>query len=323
MRLSLRPVSAASMTADDTAWPGAFEEDDHGEAMRVSATPEILVDQPFEHPEGIVWDDRRRWLLWVDVFRGQVLSHELGSGSVQMMALGRAVGCVAPRRAGGLVCAVREGFGLLTDQGEFTVVAAPLRDTPHRQMNDGGVDAYGRFWAGSMTFDYETRPAQGGLYCLSSDGRTLSEKLRGINVSNGIGWSPDGRRCYYVDSATRRIDEFEFDVDRGRLGKRRTLAEVEAYPDGLAVDVDGCIWVAISGGWEVRRFTPSGRVDRILSLLGSQVTTCAFGGQDFRTLFIAVSPYGLEELAPREQKAGFIFAVDPGVQGLPTHEFQG
>jgi sugar lactone lactonase YvrE len=216
---------------------------------------------------------------------------------------------------------VRTGFGVVTQQGEFAALSTHLRDKPHLQMNDSVVDAHGRFWAGSMTFD-ATLPGSGALYRLDPDG-TVSTQLNGVTISNGIGWSPDSKSFYYVDSATRRIDVFDYDLDAGTLGKRRTLAEVKALPDGLAVDVDGCVWVAMWEGWEVVRFTPSGRVDRIVRLPGSLVTTCTFGGEDLRTLFISVSSYGLDEEASREQTAGHIFAMDPGVQGLPTHEFLG
>lgn len=285
--------------------------------MTATTVPEALLDERFEHPEGIVWDARAGRLLWVDVFKGQVLSYDLASGALERQEVGRTLGAVAPCRDGGLVCAVREGFGLLSPDGEFTLLGDQLHDVSHLQMNDGGVDARGRFWAGSMTFEFQTRPGTGALYRLDPDG-TVSEQLGGISVGNGIGWSPDATRCYYVDSATHRIDDYAFDLDGGTLGERRTLAEVEAMPDGLAVDVDGCIWVAMFLGSEVHRYTPDGRLDRVVRLPGTQVTTCTFGGDDLRTLFIAVSPYGMD--AP-EPQAGRIFALDAGVAGLPVEEF--
>jgi sugar lactone lactonase YvrE len=288
----------------------------------MQSTPEILLDRKFAHPEGLVWDQRRRRLAWVDIFKGDVMTYDLKTGLLNTVTVGQIVGSIAPRRAGGWVCAVREGFGLLSDTGEFSSLTSQLRDVPYLQMNDGGVDARGRFWAGSMTFESATRPGAGALYRLDPDG-TVSMQFGKVSISNGIGWSPDSKRCYYVDSATHRIDEFEFDLDRGRLSNRKTLAVVEATPDGLAVDVDGCIWVAMFEGWAVHRLTPLGKTDRIIRLPGSQVTTCAFGGDDLRTLFISVSPYGLKKEELRGQKAGYIFAFDAGVQGLPTHEYAG
>ncbi len=290
-------------------------------AERASAAVSLLVDQRFDHPEGIVWDARAERLLWVDIFAGVIAAHDLGSGRTDLTELGRAVGSVAPRRDGGLVCAVREGFGLLSGDGDFSLVTEQLRDTPYLQLNDGAVDARGRFWAGTTCLEPEAHPDAGTLYCLRPETLQPTEELHGINVSNGIGWSPDGRRCYYVDSATGRIDSFAFDPDVGALSEPRPLVEVRSVPDGLAVDTDGGIWVAMCGGWEVQRFTPSGRLDRVVRLPGSQVTTCAFGGPDLSTLFIAVSAHGMDEQALRSEKAGYIFAFEPGVQGVPSHEF--
>jgi len=290
----------------------------------MSSSVSVVVDQRFDHPEGLLWDERGRRLLWVDVMAGLVLSYDLGEGLPATSRTGRAVGCVAPRRDGGLVCGVREGFGLLSAEGEFSLLSDVHGDRPYLQMNDGAVDMRGRFWAGSMSLEHEKRPGTAALYRLDPGAVHPSQELTGISVSNGIGWSPDGLHCYYVDSDTRRIDVFEFDADSGTLRERKTLAEVQgALPDGIAVDAEGCVWVAMHGGWEVQRFTPSGHVDRVVRLPGSQVTTCAFGGPDLSTLFIAVSAHGLDERALSSEKAGYIFAFDPGVQGLPSQEFAG
>jgi sugar lactone lactonase YvrE len=285
-------------------------------------SPELVVADTFEHPESIVWDCARRRLLWVDVFKGELWSYDLVNGSLDVTLLGQAVGSVALRRGGGLICAVREGFAVLSEAGELSVTSPHLRSKPHLQMNDGAVDPRGRFWAGSMGTETPRPEGAASLYRLDLDGR-VTEVLGGVSISNGIGWSPDSTRCYYVDSATRRIDAFEFDLERGTLSGRRPHAIFDAYPDGIAVDVDGCVWVALFEGSEVRRLTPSGTVDRVVRLPGTQVTTCAFGGDNCDTLFIAVSRLGLGERALSEQKGGHIFALDAGVAGLPSHEFLG
>jgi sugar lactone lactonase YvrE len=294
-------------------------------AEHASPGVSVVVDEVFDHPEGLLWDARQGRLLWVDIFAGLVLSHDLTWGPMQKWEIGRAVGAVAPRQGdGGFVCAVREGFGFLSAGGEFSLVTDQLRDRPYLQMNDGAVDANGRFWAGTTCLEPEVYPGAGTLYCLDPVTLKATEQLSGIDVSNGIGWSPDGRRCYYIDSARGRVDVYPFDADSGQpLGDRETLAEVDAVPDGLAVDSEGCIWVALCGGWEVHRFTPSGRLDRVVRLPGSLVTTCCFGGPDLGTLFIAVSAHGLNDSSLRTEKAGYIFALDPGVQGLPGPEFLG
>ena len=281
----------------------------------------LVVDQRFDHPEGLVWDARDDRLLWVDIFAGLVVRHDLGFGRSDVTDLGRPVGSVAPRAGGGLVCAVREGFGLLSAEGAFSLVTDQLLPSPHLQLNDGAVDARGRFWAGTTCLAPDEHPDAGALYCLRPETLEASAELHGVNVSNGIGWSPDGRRCYYVDSATGRVDTFAFDPEVGAISERRPLAVVESVPDGLAVDADGCIWVAMCGGWEVQRFTPDGRLDQTVRLPGSQVTTCAFGGPDLATLFIAVSAHGLDDQTLGTEKAGYIFAFEPGARGLPSHEF--
>jgi sugar lactone lactonase YvrE len=295
--------------------------------MAEQASPglSVVVDQVFDHPEGLVWDASNDRLLWVDIFAGLVLSHDLAAGPLQTWEVGRAVGAVAPRReGGGLVCAVREGFGFLSAQGEFSLVTSQLSDRPYLQMNDGAVDARGRFWAGTTCLEPGTYQGAGALYCLDPVTLEAAEHLRGVDVSNGIGWSPDGSRCYYIDTPRKRVDVYPFDADSAEpLGARETLVEVDGVPDGLAVDSLGCIWVAMCGGWEVLRFTPSGRLDRVVRMPGSLVTTCCFGGPDLRTLFIAVSSRGLDDSSLRSEKAGYIFALDPGVQGLPSPEFLG
>jgi len=294
-------------------------------AEHASPGVSVVVDEVFDHPEGLLWDARQGRLLWVDIFAGLVLSHDLTSWPMQKWEIGRAVGAVAPRQGdGGLVCAVREGFGFLSARGEFSLVTDQLRDRPYLQMNDGAVDANGRFWAGTTCLEPDAYPGAGTLYCLDPLTLKATEQLSGIDVSNGIGWSPDGRRCYYIDSARRRVDVYPFDAASSHpLGERETLAEVGSVPDGLAVDSEGCIWVALCGGWEVHRFTPSGRLDRVVRLPGSLVTTCCFGGHDLSTLFIAVSAHGLDDSSLSTEKAGYIFALDPGVQGLPGPEFLG
>ncbi len=285
-----------------------------------AVAPEALQTPRFEHPEGIVWDSHRSRLIWLDVFQGHVHIFNPSTGGLDSVELGQPVGAVAPRRGGGLVCAVRDGFGLMSDEGELTVVSDHLRDNPQLQMNDGGVDPAGRFWAGTVAL--ESGAPNGALYRLDPD-LSVHRELDGVTVSNGIGWTPDSSGMYYVDSAVKRINRFEFDSETAALGERTTLAEVDAVPDGLAVDVEGCVWVALWEGHRVIRITPSGAIDRTVRLPGSQVSTCTFGGSDRSTLFIAVSPYGQDPSAPDARGAGYIYAFDAGVEGLATHEFAG
>lgn len=189
---------------------------------------------------------------------------------------------------------------------------------PGRRGNDAAVAPDGALWAGSMPYD-ET-PGGGNLIRVAPDG-AVTEVLDDVTISNGTGWSPDGTRMYYVDTPTGRIDVF--DVDGERIGNRRQLAVVEdgsGSPDGLTVDADGCVWVALWGGAAIRRYTPEGKLDRVLPLPVSRPTACAFGGADLGDLYVSSARVGLE--AP-EPLAGSLLVV-PGIgQGVAQAAFGG
>jgi sugar lactone lactonase YvrE len=241
-----------------------------------------------------------------------VLDWSPGRKRVVERRLGRHVGAVAPLAAGGLVAAVREGFAVLDDDGRERVLAAPLADRPELRMNDGAVDPQGRFWAGSMAYD--ARRGAGSLYRLDPDG-TAEEVLSGVTISNGIDWDPSGRWCYYVDSPERRVDRFAFDGDRGQLGERTTavdLADVPGMPDGITVDADGCLWIAIWDGGQVRRHAPDGRLLAVVELPVDRPTSCAFGGRGLDRLYVTTSRY---KLPAAEPLAGRLFCLEPGVSG--------
>ncbi len=147
--------------------------------------------------------------------------------------------------------------------------------------------------------------------------------LDDVTVSNGTGWSPDGRLMYYIDSPTRRIDVFDHDGDEGRIGGRRTLARIEdgaGFPDGLTVDADGCVWVALWDGAAVRRYTPDGRLDRVVGLPTRRVTACAFGGAGLTDLYVTTARTGLAAPHPL---AGSVLVVPDAGRGLPQPAFAG
>jgi sugar lactone lactonase YvrE len=210
--------------------------------------------------------------------------------------------------------ATERGFGLLATGGDLTTLPDVWDDATVR-MNDGACDQQGRFFCGSMA--YGAAPGRGALYRLDPDG-TVHPVHSGITISNGIGWSPDGSRAYYVDSGTGRVDVCSPD-----LVERRpfvTVPETTGTPDGLTVDADGGVWVALWGGSAVHRYSPDGELDQVVSLPVAQVSSCAFGGEDLDTLFITTSREGLSDPEPA---AGALFAVQPGTKGLPTLTFAG
>jgi sugar lactone lactonase YvrE len=190
-------------------------------------------------------------------------------------------------------------------------------------MNDGKCDPSGAFLAGTMHRD-EVAGA-GALYRLSPDG-SVDRLISGVTISNGLGWSPSGDRMYYVDSPTQAVDVVDYDAF-GPLGGRRRFAEIapaDGMPDGLAVDAEGGVWVALWGGSQVRRFTADGMLDDIVELPVSQVTSCAFGGEDWGELYITSASWEYDEARFQDEPlAGAVFAARPGVSGMPTSRFAG
>jgi sugar lactone lactonase YvrE len=267
------------------------------------------------HGEGPVWSTRWGGLRCVDMLAGDVLAVS-GDGGVLRKHVGEVAAALRPRRDGGAVIGVRRGFALEEPDGSLTELPE-LWSGDDVRMNDGGCDPDGRFYCGSMAYD--ERPGAGALYRLDPD-RSVAVVLQGVTISNGLEWSPDGTRAYYVDTPTREISVFEYSRDAG-LHHRTRFAEVDGLPDGLTVDAEGGVWVALYDGRAVQRFGPGGRVDAQVDVPAGRVTACTFGGDGLDRLFITTSREGL---APGEEpSAGSIYAADPGVRGLPAREFAG
>lgn len=286
----------------------------------------LELDAHAQVGESPVWHEPEQVLLWVDIWAGLVHRFDPSDKSDRVYVAGTEVGSVAARASGGAVLAVEEGFAVVDlDNGAAPdVIAAVEADIAENRMNDGKCDSAGRFWAGTMS--RAMRPAAGALYRLDPDHR-VTTVVREVSVSNGIGWSLDDRSMYYVDSLTRRVDVFDFEPVSGGLSGRRPFIEFgtgEGNPDGLTVDSAGYLWVAIWDGWAVRRFTPDGKLDRIVELPVSRVTSCSFGGDGYSVLYITTArgdatPHDLRQ----EPLAGGLFSTQPGVTGLPPQAYLG
>jgi sugar lactone lactonase YvrE len=229
---------------------------------------------------------------------------------------------MAPLSGGGFVLATREGFVTTDESFDQARLLEPVSpDDPTILMNDGKCDPRGRFWAGTM--DSEGRPDRGALMRLEPPGRAVTV-INGVSLSNGIGWSSDGSLMFYIDSPTRRVDVFDYNLDSGEPSSRRPFvvcAEEWGFPDGLAVDEEGCVWVAFWGGSAVRRFGPDGSIVGGVTLPASQVTSCAFGGTDLQTLFITTAGgYLSDEQRDSEPLAGALFALETHVRGVRIPE---
>jgi len=273
--------------------------------------------------EGPVWDDRLERLLWLDIERGLVHVTDPATGVDRVIAVGQPIGAIAPSEDGTYVAAARDGFGRLdVTAGTFELLAAVELDDPSTRMNDGKVDPAGRFWAGTMARD--ERPGAGSLYRFDGDG-SVTRHLGGLTISNGLDWTADGRTMYFVDSPTQRIDAISFDAAAGALGERRPFAAVDrslGLPDGLTVDADDHVWVAVWGGWCVLHLDPSGREVGRLAVPAAQPSSVAFGGPDLGDLFITTATEGLQVPDPSQPDAGSLFVCRPGPQGRLPRRFR-
>lgn len=277
---------------------------------------EVAVRARAELGEGPTWDAAAGRLIWVDILSCRVHTYDPVSGRRTVRTTEQHVGAAKPRAGGGLVLNLRDGVGLVDPDGTFRMLHHD--PVPGRRGNDAAVAPDGSLWAGTMRYD--EAPGGGTLVRLTGDG-TAEVVLSGVAVSNGTGWSPDGRLMYYVDSPTRRIDVFDFDGER--ITGRRPLARIEegaGFPDGLTVDADGCVWVALWDGAAIRRYTPDGTLDRVLPLPVRRPTACAFGGPGLTDLYITTARTGLR--APHPLSGSLLVVRDAG-RGLPSPAFAG
>lgn len=275
-----------------------------------------FTDPVAYHAEGPVWSPTWGGLRYVDMLAGDVLS-AFADGPVTRRHVGSIAAALRPRRGGGAVIAVERGFALEEPDGSLRTLP-PLWSGASVRMNDGGCDPQGRFYCGTMAYD-ET-PGAGSMFRLDQD-LSASAIFTGATISNGLDWSPDGQTAYYVDSVTRRVDVFDYDPELG-LSNRRPLAHIDSgVPDGLTVDGEGEVWVALYGGSAVRRYRPDGVLDGVVELPCTNVTACTFGGPALDELFITTSREGLPDGVQPE--AGSVFRCVPGVRGRAVRAFAG
>ncbi|MBF4621140.1 SMP-30/gluconolactonase/LRE family protein [Clavibacter sp. VKM Ac-2542] len=278
-----------------------------------------------EHAEAPLWDAARGTLLWADQYVGIVREATLDPvtlavGPVTETHVGGPVGAVVRHADGGHVLAARDGFVRLSGDGELIPMVDVLpADGIRRRMNDGEVDPRGRLWAGSMAFD--KTPGAGALYLL--DRGRATTVLEGVTISNGTAFSADGSEMLYIDTTTQQVRRFRVTDDDGSgrpgLADPEVVVEIDpadGHPDGMCVDDEGFLWVALWGGSEVRRYSPTGEHVGSVRVDAPQVSSCAFVGPDRDILLITTSQEGYSpEDSARHPRAGMLFAVRPGVTG--------
>ncbi|MBS1881404.1 MAG: SMP-30/gluconolactonase/LRE family protein [Actinobacteria bacterium] len=274
--------------------------------------------------EGPAWDARTGTLSWVDISGGRLHEWRPGDDRERTTEVGGELSAAVPRRDGGWVLARGHDLLLADAAGATETMATVETDRSDNRLNDCRCDPAGRLWAGTMS--KSRRPRTAGLYRLDPD-RRLTTVLDDTTLSNGLGWSPDGERMYFADSTTQRIDAFDYDLGRGTISGRRELVAIDptaGLPDGLCVDSEGGVWVALFGGGAVRRYSPDGDLDAVVEFPVTNTTCPAFGGEDMGTLYVTTTRHLLSEPELEAQPlAGALFACRPEVTGISANPFAG
>jgi L-arabinonolactonase len=286
------------------------------EATHLYRSPNILG-------EGPIWSVAEQALYWVDIDGKKIQRYSPTLKEYASFPMPIKVSLLAFRKAGGFVCGTENGFYFWdADTLTFEPISDPEAGKKDARFNDGKVDRNGRLWAGTMTAE----GASSSLYKLDEH-LSVSRMVSEVTISNGIGWSPDNTSMYYVDSLRYTINVFDFDMKDSTISNRRTFVELDTHvgvPDGLTVDREGYVWVAIYDGWKVMRFDPSGKIDTEIKMSVSRPSSCAFGGKDLDELYITTISEGLSEVQKEQEPlAGDLFMVKTNTQGFSESEFSG
>jgi sugar lactone lactonase YvrE len=291
-----------------------------GEAVACSTDQHLLG-------EGARWDARRDELLRVDIMAGRIFRDRLADDgdviSVRSYQVPGTVGAIAPVQGDdGWVLAANRSFGYLSPDGSMHRLTNDVAP-PKTRMNDAACDPQGRLWAGTLADDHHV--GGGALYRLGRDGRT-DLVLDGLTISNGLGWSPDGATMYLADSRPRVVHAFSFDGDGGTIsngGVIFTVPEDVGAPDGLTVDTDGDLWVAIYGGGRVRHYSADGELREELHVPARETTSCAFAGPGLRRLYVTTATENWSDEQRRaEPTAGLVYRIDTDSTGRPAAAFR-
>jgi sugar lactone lactonase YvrE len=288
-------------------------------------TAELILDAHAELGECPVWLESSAELLWVDVEAGDLHWLDPATRVDRSQHVEGPLGAALPDREGGLVLALPRRICRLRAEARELEQLVSIPAEPDIRMNDAACDRRGRLFVGSMPSD-ESSP-RGALYRVDAD-LQVEQVLDGLTISNGIDWSPDDSRMYFIDSVTRRVDVLDYDGESGAATNRRpfyVLADdIPGLPDGLCVDREGSLWVAIWGGSCVLGIAPEGRVHTQIPLPTSQITSLAFGGPGLRTLFVTSAAIALgADVLAAEPHAGGVFAIELAVAGFAPTPFAG
>jgi len=287
---------------------------------------ELVLDTQSDLGEGAIWNHKTGELLWVNI-TGKILNFynpELKNN--KEMFTGQMIGTVVPAESGVVMVALENGFYQFDPEtGSKKLIANPEEGIEGNRFNDGKCDPAGRFWAGTMNMN--GKKEAGTLYRLDPDS-TIHPMIENVSISNGIVWSADATKMYYIDTPTQKVMAWDYDNATGEISNPRTAVEVPSEmgsPDGMTIDADGNIWVALWGGSAVGCWNPdTGELLHTIDVPAKNVTSCAFGDEDLGTLYITTARQGTsDEELEKFPNAGGVFKTRPGVKGVEAFFFKG
>lgn len=277
--------------------------------------------------EGPVWDQTQNRLLWVDILKGEIHQFLTEKGVHKIFRTDEYIGAVALTHSNEIIGACQNGFYKINLESEVMQhIFDPESNLSNNRFNDGKCDPAGRFLAGTMSMS--NTPHAGKLYAMEAD-HSVRVKIDQVTCSNGMAWSADHRTFYYIDTGVREVAAFDYSLKEGSLHHRRVIISIpteEGYPDGMTIDQDGMLWVALWNGGKINRYNPeNGKLLHQIALPVSLVTSCTFGGRDLTDLYITSASTGLSETDLEKQPlAGSLFVIkNCGYKGLLPNLFSG
>jgi sugar lactone lactonase YvrE len=285
--------------------------------------PELLLDLKLDLGEGPAWDSQAGILSFVDIRTGDLHLFNPVNHHHRTFNLGEPVGCAAPSGTNEFILGLRSGIWTFTPSTQTLTQILRPENIPGNRFNDGKCDPRGRFLAGSM--DNAEKENTGSLYSYSPDG-TSKTLLTGLGISNGLTWSPDHKTFYFIDTPTREVMAYDYDLDNGNIANPRPVFHVPdgmGWPDGMTSDTDGMLWVAMWGGAKLTKWNPAdGQLLDVYPIPALNVSACCFGGPDLTELYITSARKGMTEAQLAEYPlTGGLFRLTPGVRGMPTFKF--
>lgn len=292
--------------------------------IQKSKEVELVIDSRSDLGEGAIWNSQTGELLWINI-TGKILNiYNPKTGNNKELFTGQMIGTVVPCSSDKVLVALQNGiFSLDPFTGTKVLIVDPEEDLSDNRFNDGKCDPAGRFWAGTMSTKDEK--GAGSLYRLDKDS-SIHKMIEDVSISNGIVWSLNASKMYYIDTPTQQVKEYDYNNETGEISNPKVAVEISTElgsPDGMTIDAEGNLWIALWGGAAVGCWNPeTGKLIRKIEVPAKNVTSCAFGDDDLGTLYITTARINTaDEELQKYPEAGGVFKTTPGIKGVKANYF--